>query len=231
VGHEEGGQFTDAVRRSPYGVVLLDEIEKAHPDVFNLLLQVLDDGVLTDGLGAKVDFKNCLLIMTSNLGARLIEKRVELGFAPAPQAWDVGPVRERVMAEVRRTFNPEFINRLDEIVLFRSLDEDDLVKVAALLMEEMNARLAPRGLPVELRDDAARWLVARTAGQREYGARPLRRAIEKHVADPLAEAVLRGTIAPGGSIVVGVKDASLWYWRGAEGAPLALAMDLPSEVC
>jgi ATP-dependent Clp protease ATP-binding subunit ClpA len=116
-------------------------------------------------------------------------------------------------------------------VLFRSLDEDDLVKVAALLVEEMNARLAPRGLSVELREDAARWLVARTAGQREYGARPLRRAIERHVADPLADAVLRGAITPGGSIVVGVRDASLWYWRGEEGAPLAPAMDLSPEVC
>jgi ATP-dependent Clp protease ATP-binding subunit ClpC len=231
VGHEEGGQLTDALRRGPYCVVLLDEIEKAHGDVFNVLLQVLEDGALTDGLGTRVDFKNCLVVMTSNLGARVIERRAELGFAPAAGSWDEGPARERVMAEVRRTFNPEFLNRLDEIVLFRPLRDDDLVKVAGLLVQEMNVRLRQRGISVDLAEDAARWLVARTARAREQGARPLRRTIETCVADPLAEALLRGALGPGGAVIVTVREGALWYSRGEESAPLVTAMEVPSEVC
>lgn len=188
IGHEEGGQLTERVRRHPYSVLLFDEIEKAHPDLFNLLLQVLEDGQLTDSLGTTVNFKNCIIIMTSNIGARLIQKRGRLGFQPSGQTDD----EAAVMNAVRQTFSPEFINRLDDIILFEPLAEADLEAIAALLFAHLNDTLAHRGLSLTASPEVMRWIVQQTADERQYGARPLRRAIQRFVEDPLSDAVIRG---------------------------------------
>ncbi len=221
VGHEEGGQLTERVKRNPYCVVLLDEIEKAHPDTFNVLLQVFEDGRLTDALGNLVDFKNTLLIMTSNIGARFIEKKGRMGFAASGPREAERTTNEMVMGEVKRTFNPEFLNRLDEIIVFDALTDQDLGKITRLLVEELNRNLGGRGITISIRDEAVEWLLARTLADRSYGARPLRRAIQRHVEDALSEAFIRGRIRSGQPIDVGVKDGSLWYEQGEEGGALS----------
>jgi ATP-dependent Clp protease ATP-binding subunit ClpC len=220
VGHEEGGQLTERVKRNPYSVVLLDEIEKAHPDVYNLLLQVFEDGQLTDGLGNTVDFKNTILIMTSNIGARFIEKRRDrMGFAGREQDDSNERVSEMVMAEVKRTFNPEFINRIDEIIVFDALTDEDLVRITLLLIGQLNRNLAEKGIEVALSRAGVDWLLLRTLQDRSYGARPLRRAIQRHIEDPLSEAFIRGQIRPRQPIGVDVRDGALWYAQdGQEGA-------------
>ncbi len=221
VGYEEGGQMTERVKRNPYSVVLLDEIEKAHPDIFNVLLQVFEDGQLTDGLGNRIDFKNALIIMTSNIGARYIEKRGRMGFASDDEAHTVERVRELVMSEVKRTFNPEFINRLDEIILFESLSDEDLAKITRLLVEEINRGLADKNLRLTIGDDAVEWLLGKTLGDRTYGARPLRRALQRHLEDALSEAFIRGDVKPGSPIRIGVKNDALWYWQAGRGKELS----------
>jgi ATP-dependent Clp protease ATP-binding subunit ClpC len=194
VGHEEGGQLTERVRRNPYSVLLLDEIEKAHPDVFNILLQVFEDGVLTDGLGNAVDFKNVIVVMTSNIGARFIYKRASLGFQAAGND-AFAKIEGRVMAAVRETFNPEFINRLDEIIIFEPLSDGDLLLIVDLLTEQMNRTLRQqRQMEVRLTSDARQWIVDKTCADRSYGARPLRRALQKYVEDPLSEAIIQGRL-------------------------------------
>ena len=200
VGHEEGGQLTDRVKRNPYSVVLLDEIEKAHPSIFNILLQVFEDGHLTDGLGNTVDFKNCILIMTSNIGARFIQKRGGLGFRAQDQTATFKEMRERVLEEVKRTFNPEFLNRIDEIVVFHALTDEHLAQIIRLMIDEVNAHLAGKDIRVELDEAAYRWLIDTTCADRSYGARPLRRAIQKYVEDALAEELIRGRVK-GGAVV------------------------------
>jgi ATP-dependent Clp protease ATP-binding subunit ClpC len=221
VGHEEGGQLTERVKRNPYCVVLLDEIEKAHPDTFNVLLQVFEDGHLTDGLGNTVDFKNTLLIMTSNIGARFIEKRGRMGFAPGEPRETVQATNEMVMGEVKRTFNPEFVNRIDEIIIFDALTDLDLVKITRLLVEQLNLNLKAKGITISIRDEAVEWLLGRTLADRSYGARPLRRAIQRHIEDALSEAFIRGRIREGQPIEVGVKDGSLCYEQGVRGGALS----------
>ncbi len=191
VGHEEGGQLTERIRRNPYSVLLLDEVEKAHPDVFNILLQVFEDGMLTDALGHTVDFKNVIIIMTSNIGARFIFKRGAVGFQSENTA---EKTEERVMAAVRETFNPEFINRLDEIITFEPLSDDDLYRILDLLVVQTNQLLAKRRLEIILLTEAKRWLVERACADRSYGARPLRRALQKHVEDLISEAIIQGRI-------------------------------------
>jgi ATP-dependent Clp protease ATP-binding subunit ClpC len=191
VGHEEGGQLTERIKRSPYSVLLFDEIEKAHPDIFNVLLQVFEDGILTDALGNTVDFKNAIIIMTSNIGARFIQKKGTMGFQATADA-SREKLEEMVMAAVRQTFNPEFINRLDEIIIFDQLLDDELLDVVQLQIEQMNRTLQNRGLEVRLTNEAKRWLVNKTCADRSYGARPLRRALQKHVEDPLSEALIQG---------------------------------------
>jgi ATP-dependent Clp protease ATP-binding subunit ClpC len=191
VGHEEGGQLTERIKRSPYSVLLFDEIEKAHPDIFNVLLQVFEDGILTDALGNTVDFKNAIIIMTSNIGARFIQKRGTMGFQATSDA-SRDKLEEMVMSSVRQTFNPEFINRLDEIIIFDQLVDDELLEVVQLQVEQINKTLSTRGLEVRLTDEAKRWIVAKTCADRSYGARPLRRALQKHVEDPLSEALIQG---------------------------------------
>ncbi|HZQ43180.1 MAG TPA: ATP-dependent Clp protease ATP-binding subunit [Acidobacteriaceae bacterium] len=195
VGYEEGGQLTERVKRSPYSVVLLDEVEKAHPDVFNLLLQVFEDGQLTDGLGNTVDFKNTILIMTSNIGAKHLMKREGLGFQSSKDEVVLEKMQEMVMSEVKRTFNPEFLNRLDEVIVFTSLGDIELMQILELLVQQLNVNLVHKAITISVHDDAKRWILEKTLVDRNYGARPLRRALQRFIEDPLSEALIAGQIA------------------------------------
>ena len=221
VGHEEGGELTGRVKRSPYSVVLLDEVEKAHPDVFHILLQVFEDGRLTDGLGNTVDFRHCLLIMTSNIGARHVERRGRLGFASPDGRQRQERTHEAVMGEVKRTFNPEFLNRIDEIIVFEPLGDEELAKITRLLVGQLGARLERRGLELRITDEAVAWLLERTITDRSYGARPLRRAIQRHVEDALSEAFIRGQVRPHLPILIGVQDGALSYVQEGRGGTLS----------
>ncbi len=189
VGYEEGGQLTEKVRRRPYSVVLFDEIEKAHPDLFNVLLQVLDDGCLTDSLGRKVDFKNTVLIMTSNLGTRLLDKA--LGFRRPSTEDQYTKMRDTILSELKRTFNPEFLNRIDEVVTFHSLERKHLETIVDILIAELNNRLTEKGLELEVAPEVKEWLI-KEGYQPVYGARPMRRAIERKIEDPLSEEIIKG---------------------------------------
>ena len=196
VGYEEGGQLTEKVRRRPYSVVLLDEIEKAHPDVFNMLLQIMEEGRLTDSFGRHVDFKNVILIMTSNLGSHTMKAGAQLGFGRFDQASeDAGDRKKKmkadVMVEVERHFRPEFLNRVDEAVVFNPLTNKDLQRIVHLQLDEVRARLAEHDIEAELTPAAIEFLIEKGFHE-DYGARPLRRAIERHIEDPLAEHLLRG---------------------------------------
>ena len=191
VGHEEGGQLTERIKRSPYSVLLFDEIEKAHPDIFNVLLQVFEDGILTDAIGNTVDFKNAIIIMTSNIGARFIQKKATMGFQGTNDA-SREKMEEMVMSAVRQTFNPEFINRLDEIIIFDELLNHELLDVIQLQVEQINKTMLRHGFEVRLTDEAKKWIVQKTCADRSYGARPLRRALQKYVEDPLSEALIQG---------------------------------------
>ncbi|MGI8566236.1 MAG: AAA family ATPase, partial [Pyrinomonadaceae bacterium] len=213
VGHEEGGQLTERIKRSPYSVLLFDEIEKAHPDIFNILLQVFEDGILTDALGNTVDFKNVIIIMTSNIGARFIQKKGTLGFQATADA-SRARIEEMVMSSVRQTFNPEFINRLDEIIIFDQLIDDELLEIVGLQIGQMNRMLNRRGLEVRLTEEAKRWLVKKTCADRSYGARPLRRALQKYVEDPLSEALIQGALG-GASLVEVFQDGDELSYRPA----------------
>jgi ATP-dependent Clp protease ATP-binding subunit ClpC len=194
VGHEEGGQLTEKLRRSPYSVVLFDEVEKAHPDLYNVLLQVFEDGILTDSQGQTVDCKNAIFIMTSNIGARAIQKRGNLGFQSGIDA-SRDKLEEQVMSQVRATFAPEFINRLDEVILFDELTENDLREIVDLQVARLNQIVAARGLSISLTDEARTWLIEKTCADRSYGARPLKRALQKYVEDELSEALIQGDVA------------------------------------
>jgi ATP-dependent Clp protease ATP-binding subunit ClpC len=191
VGYEEGGQLTEKVRRRPYSVVLFDEIEKAHPDIFNVLLQVLDDGVLTDSLGRKVDFKNAILVMTSNIGTKLIQKGVSLGFQKEEMGENRKRMKDEVLDELKRNFSPEFLNRIDEFVVFHPLAKEHLFKIIDILIQELNARLQDRGVELEVTDEVKQWLIDQ-GYQPQYGARPLRRTIQKCLGDPLSEELIKG---------------------------------------
>jgi len=197
VGYEEGGQLTEKVKRSPYSVVLLDEIEKAHPDLFNILLQVFEDGHLTDGLGNRINFKNTIIIMTSNIGARFIQKQASLGFQPSDAEEIKRGVTDLVLAEVKRTFNPEFVNRVDEIIVFEALVDDDLRRITSVLVDQLNEHLVDRKLRITLTPEVIDWIIDVTCKDRSYGARPLRRAIQRYVEDPLSEELIRGRLADG----------------------------------
>jgi ATP-dependent Clp protease ATP-binding subunit ClpC len=229
VGHEEGGQLTERVKRNPYSVVLLDEIEKAHPDIFNILLQVFEDGHLTDGLGNRVNFKNAILIMTSNIGARFIQKRATLGFQ-SDGGDSSKTITDMVLGEVKRTFNPEFINRVDELIVFDALTDDDLRRILTLLIAQVNTNLADRRMRVRLTSEALDWMIDVTCKDRSYGARPLRRAIQRHVEDPLAEELIRGRVRDG-EIEVFVDGGTLAYRTLDEPAePVGAGRPLSSDV-
>jgi ATP-dependent Clp protease ATP-binding subunit ClpC len=210
VGHEEGGQLTEKVKRNPYSVVLLDEIEKAHPDLFNILLQVFEDGHLTDGLGNRVNFKNTIIIMTSNIGARFIQKKASLGFQSSDTSAIARSVNDMVLGEVRKTFNPEFINRIDEIIVFEALSDDDLRTITRLLVKQLNDNLVDRKIRLELAEEVVDWIIEQTCKDRSYGARPLRRAIQRYIEDPLSEELIRGHLK-GGNIEVYLDGGSLAY--------------------
>jgi ATP-dependent Clp protease ATP-binding subunit ClpC len=193
VGYEEGGQLTEKVRRRPYSVILFDEIEKAHPDMFNVLLQILDDGFITDSLGRKVDFKNTVLIMTSNLGARAIEKEGSLGFQRGGGEVRETFIKNTIHDDLKRTFNPEFLNRVDEIVVFHPLNEAQLETIVDLRIQELNKRLEPKGIVLEVTPEVKKWLV-KEGYEANYGARPMRRAIQRHLEDRLSEKVIAGLV-------------------------------------
>jgi len=223
VGYEEGGFLTEKVRRRPYSVVLFDEIEKAHPDVFNMLLQVLDDGRLSDSVGHVVDFKNTILIMTSNLGTSFIGKRVSPGFIPEGDDASHEKMKGRVMEELKRAFRPEFVNRIDDTIVFHGLSREDISNIVRLMMKRVNAQLADKGITVEP-TTAALDLLVEKGYDATYGARQLRRTIQKHVEDPLAEAIVRGQITDGARLELDVEGDN-FVFREAQVAepPLALA--------
>jgi ATP-dependent Clp protease ATP-binding subunit ClpB len=200
VGYDEGGVLTEAVRRRPYQVILFDEVEKAHLDVFNVLLQVLDDGRLTDGQGRTVDFTNTLIILTSNLGSQFI--------AALRDDQKVGDVEEPVMEMVRAHFRPEFLNRLDEIILFNRLGIEHMGRIVDLQVDRVQSMLTERKIHLDLTDAARRWL-ARVGYDPVYGARPLRRTVQKHLQDPLADLILRGSVPDGSNVAVDEGDGKL----------------------
>ena len=222
VGYEEGGQLTERVKRSPYSIILLDEIEKAHPDIFNILLQVFEDGQLTDGLGNQIDFKNTIIIMTSNLGARFLEKRGNLGFQAPQLEGQASKVEDQVRGEVKRAFNPEFLNRLDDIILFMSLTDDDLIKIMDLLVEQINKNLETKQIKIRLNTDAAKYILEKTCGDRSYGARPLRRALQKYIEDPLSEALIQGHLPKPAELDIYLGDMGIYYRLANQPQPEAV---------
>jgi ATP-dependent Clp protease ATP-binding subunit ClpC len=214
VGYEEGGQLTEKVRKKPYAVILLDEIEKAHPDVYNLLLQILDDGQLTDSYGRKVNFKNTIIIMTSNLGAKDIKKGTGLGFGRDDLHSEYDRMDKMVREEVKKTFNPEFLNRLDDIVVFRPLERKDMTRIVDLLIGELESRLSDRDIKVQV-TDPVRELIIEKGFDPQLGARPLRRSIQKLLEDPLADEILRGKVTDNSVLKVGRKGEALTFSSGS----------------
>ena len=220
VGFDEGGQLTELVRRKPYSVILFDEIEKAHPDVFNVLLQILEEGRLTDAQGRKVDFKNAIVIMTSNIGARDIVKTSSLGFVPSAGAGGIGYelVKERVTGELKKAFRPEFLNRVDEVIVFHDLDAEQIEQIVDLMVGELRDRLMSQGFGIRLTAEA-RKLLAHDGFDPTLGARPLRRAIQRLLEDPLSEQILGGNWSPGDVIEVVVEDGKTAFHKGVGIAP------------
>jgi ATP-dependent Clp protease ATP-binding subunit ClpC len=204
VGHEEGGQLTEKVRRKPYSVILLDEIEKAHPDVFNILLQVLDDGILTDGLGREVDFRNTILIMTSNIGTQDIKsfgKGIGFSQADAGDEMDYGSMKSTVEDALKNVFNPEFLNRIDDVIVFHPLDKQNIFDIIDIMSEDLFERAEELGLELEFDEDAKEFLTDKGFDPK-YGARPLRRALQKYVEDPMAEDILHDELGEGDKVLI-----------------------------
>ena len=219
VGYDEGGQLTTAVRQRPYSVVLFDEIEKAHPDVFNILLQILEEGRLTDSQGRVVDFRNTVIIMTSNVGAREITATTPLGFtSSANGGMDDKEMKQRVMGEVKKLFRPEFLNRIDEIIVFKSLTEEEIVKIVDLMIADLRERLIEQNMSINLTPEASRF-VAKEGTDLSFGARPLRRAIQRLIEDPLSEQLLEGRWSSGSVIDVDVEDDKLVFNAGTGSIP------------
>lgn len=210
VGYEEAGQLTEAVRQRPYSVVLFDEIEKAHPEVFNILLQILEDGRLTDAKGRKVDFRNTVVIMTSNVGAQLLAGEETLGFRPASAEETHRGTRERVMDQLKKTFRPEFLNRIDETIVFHHLNREHLREIVDLMLKEVEERLSEKGVQIEVGDEGKE-LLAQKGFDPTFGARPLRRAIQRLVENPLAEQILSGRVKYGDTVLVEVEDGALVF--------------------
>jgi ATP-dependent Clp protease ATP-binding subunit ClpC len=208
VGYEEGGQLTEAVRRKPYSVVLFDEIEKAHPDVFNILLQILEDGRLTDAQGRTVDFRNAIVIMTSNIGAAEISKNTSIGFTVSDETgMSYDDMKHRIMGDLKKVFRPEFLNRIDEVIVFHKLAKEEVKEIVDLMIARVRVQVAEHELQLELTDEAKDLLVEK-GWDPSMGARPLRRAIQRYIEDPLADEVLRaGPMTPGSTVMV-TRDAS-----------------------
>lgn len=218
VGYDEGGQLTEKVRRKPYSVVLFDEIEKAHPDVFNMLLQILDDGVLTDGQGRRVDFKNCIIIMTSNVGAKLIsQKQKAFGFAAGAKELEQNEkeIKDAVMGELRNTFRPEFLNRVDDIIVFKRLTKENIKEIASRLLAVLQKRVEDMGIEVTFSDEAVS-KIADAGFDDVYGARPLKRAIQSRIEDALSEEMLKGNVKKGGKYICNVKDDKFVFDKAEE---------------
>jgi len=222
IGHDEGGQLTEKVRRRPFSVVLFDEMEKAHPDVYNILLQILDDGRLTDTVGNKVDFRNAVVIMTSNIGTREITFKDRLGFRPSDSdtAWE--DKRKAIQMELKKTFPPEFLNRLDEIIFFRDLTKEDILTIIDIQMREVSERAAKKGVALNLSQAAKEFILRDTYDEDKqeglqgvtianFGARPIKRAIQRQIEDRLAEKILRGHILSGQEVLVDVGEEGLKF--------------------
>jgi len=206
VGYDEGGQLTEAVRRKPYSVLLLDEIEKAHPDVFNILLQILEDGKLTDAQGRKVDFRNTIVIMTSNIGAAQISKNVSLGFTVGDEVGlSYDDMKGRVMSELKKVFRPELLNRIDEIIVFHKLEREEIKAIVGLMMARLQVQLTASGLTIEM-TDAGRELLVEKGYDPMLGARPLRRAIQRYIEDKLSDAMLERQFPAGTVVIVDAED-------------------------
>jgi ATP-dependent Clp protease ATP-binding subunit ClpC len=210
VGYEEGGQLTEQVRRKPYSVVLFDEIEKAHPDVMNMLLQILEEGKLTDNVGRVVNFRNTIILMTSNVGAETIRKNSTLGFSPISDQGSYEKMREKIMDEAKRLFKPEFLNRLDDIIVFRSLTKPDLIRILDLEIEKVMVRLKSRKLHLILDEKAKDFLVEKGYDP-TYGARPMRRAVERFLEDRLAEEILKGNLHEGEPVQVTAEEGAIRF--------------------
>ncbi len=210
VGYEEGGQLTERIRRRPYAVVLFDEIEKAHPDVMHMLLQILEDGHLTDAFGRKVDFRNCIIIMTSNIGAEAVRKAVGLGFAPQKEEHTYEEMKRKLLEEAKRAFKPEFMNRLDDIIVFRNLNRADMGEIVKLEVTKVKSRLKYKDVEIVLAPAATEFLIEKGYDP-QFGARPLRRAVERYLQDPLAEEILRGHVKPTETVEVTVADGKLVF--------------------
>ena len=208
VGYDEGGQLTEKVRQHPYSVVLLDEAEKAHPDVFNLLLQVLDDGYLTDAKGRKVDFRNTIIIMTSNLGATQLQDEKEVGFGARDVSQDYQAMASAIRQQLKLHFRPEFLNRIDETIIFHSLQKDELHQIVKLMVAQLRARVAEQGINLKV-TPAAIDVVATKGYNPAYGARPLRRALQDLIEDPLSTALLSGNVKTGDNVVVGAHQGKI----------------------
>ncbi|HBT21472.1 MAG TPA: NDP-hexose 4-ketoreductase [Verrucomicrobiales bacterium] len=210
VGYEEGGQLTEKVRRNPYSVVLFDEVEKAHPDVMNMLLQILEEGKLTDSFGRQVDFRNTIILLTSNVGAERLQKGSAMGFTPPDDEEDYARMKENLTEEAKKVFRPEFLNRFDDILVFRSLGRDELAQILELELEKVRKRLAERDIHFEL-DTSARDLLLEKGFDPTYGARPMRRAVERFLEDPMAEEIIRGDLREGETISISTKDEKLEF--------------------
>ena len=227
VGYDEGGQLSEAVRRNPYSVVLLDEIEKAHPEVYNILLQIMEDGRLTDSHGRVIDFKNVILIMTSNIGARSIQGEREMGFgrlATGPKSAEeisrqMDSIKGRITDELKRVFRPEFLNRVDETIIFHPLSAEEINQVVTLMLDRVSKQIAQKGMDFEV-TDAAKQFLAREGFDPQYGARPLRRAVQRLVEDPLSEEILLGKFSANDTVVVDMDEDRGIVFR--KGAPLGL---------
>jgi len=210
VGYEEGGQLTERVRRRPYSVILLDEIEKAHPDVFNLLLQVFEDGRLTDSFGRKVDFRNTVVIMTSNVGAELIRKTGSLGFKAQKDEISYEEMKEKLLEEVKRTFKPEFLNRIDDIIVFRQLSKEDLQRIIDIEIGFVTERLKEHNITLEVAPDAKEFLIEKGFDP-VFGARPLKRTIQRFLEDPLASEIISKKFKDGSTVKVSRKNEELIF--------------------
>jgi ATP-dependent Clp protease ATP-binding subunit ClpC len=222
VGYEEGGQLTEQVRRRPYSVVLFDEIEKAHPDVMNMLLQILEEGKLTDNVGRVVNFRNTIVLLTSNVGAELIRRNSTMGFSPISDEHSYEKMKEKIMDEAKRIFKPEFLNRLDDVIVFRSLTKPDLLEILDLEVSKVIERLKGKNIELALDQPAKDFLVDKGYDP-TYGARPMRRAVERFLEDPLAEEILKGNLHPNEPITVSVADGKLIFNQKTPAAPEALS--------
>jgi ATP-dependent Clp protease ATP-binding subunit ClpC len=223
VGYEEGGQLTEQVRRKPYSVVLFDEIEKAHPDVMNMLLQILEEGKLTDNIGRVVNFRNTIILMTSNVGAETIKKGASLGFAPSNDEASYEKMREKILDEAKRVFRPEFLNRLDDLIVFRSLNKTDLITILDLEVTKVMDRLKARNLKLTL-DESAKDFLVEKGYDPNYGARPMRRAVERFLEDPLAEEILKGHLHENDPVLVTLNPETKDKLKFVQNSPAADAL-------